>query len=98
MQHLVSCLDVHERELRCHRGLDAYLVVNIAILRLHDLNSCHLCILHPFDVIWRLDLEVRIVVFRVLEIQIVDQETLLLGWGSFGKGRICCESLPGLVF
>jgi len=72
--------------------------VNVAILRLHDLNSRHLCILHPFNIIRRLDLQVRVVVFGVLKIQVVDQETLLLGRRSLGERRLCCESLPGLVF
>jgi len=41
---------------------EAYLVVNVAVLRLHDLNGAHLGISHPLDIIRLLNLELRVVV------------------------------------
>ena len=59
---------------------EAYLVVNIAVLGLHDLDGTHLGISHPLNIIRLLNLELRVVVLGVLQVQIVNQETLVLSW------------------
>jgi len=52
---------------------------------------------HPLDIIGFLDLQVRVVIFGVLEIQIVDQETLFLRWWPLGQGTVGSHTLLGLV-
>lgn len=71
--------------------------MNVAILRLHNVNSAHLGVSQPFDIVWLLGLGLRVVVLRVFQVQIVDQETLLLSGWSLGQGRVCGETLLCLV-
>ncbi len=74
-----------------------YLVMNISILRLHDLGRAHLCVGHPFNVIGLLDLTLGIIVLGVLQVQVMDQETLDFCRRSFGECRVCSDPLLGLV-
>lgn len=45
-----------------------YLVMDVAVLGLHDLDRTHLGVGHPLDVIGLLLLELRIIVLGVLQI------------------------------
>ena len=43
-----------------------YLVVNVAILGLHDMNGAHLGIRHPLDIVRLTGLGLRVIVLRVV--------------------------------
>ena len=45
-----------------------YLVMNVSILGLHDLDRTHLGVGHPLDVVMLLDLALRVIVFGVLQV------------------------------
>jgi hypothetical protein len=71
--------------------------VNVAVLRLHDMDSTHLGVSHPFDIVRLFGLRLRIVILRAVQVQIVDQETLFLcGW-SLGQSRVCGDTFLCLV-
>jgi hypothetical protein len=74
-----------------------YLVVDIAILGLHDMDGAHLGVSHPLDILGLVGLVLWVIVLGVFKVQVVDQETLLLCWGQLCQRRIGGSSLLGLV-
>lgn len=71
--------------------------MNVAVLGLHDLDGAHFGISHPLDIIRLLNLELRVVILGILQVQIVDQETLVLSWRPLCQRRIRRLALSCLV-